>query len=270
MAKCQGSPRRLGDLEGLRGHKFKMERFSGKSMQPWRSPRILARETGLGIMVLLVYLGVSMLSRGQQGVAMAHARQLLALERGLGIFLEPYIQGAVAGTFGAWLLGEFYLLAHPLITLGFIAGLFLSSSKDYVRIRNIFIVFSLLSFLVYFLYPAAPPRLLPDSGIVDLVEGSGAVDYDEGVMKFLMGLVDPYAAMPSVHFGYSLIVGVFIFLSLSRRALGLIGLGYPVVMLLSVAATGNHFLVDCIASVFVLALGVFIVDKVKMPGLAGP
>jgi len=223
-------------------------------MRPWHNPRIVLKEMALGTVVLLSYLGVSALSQGRGDLAIFHAKQLITLERSLGIFVEPALQAAVGNGLLAWALSEFYLLAHPLITLGFIVGLFLSGRDEYPRVRNLFVTFSLVSFAIYLLYPAAPPRMVPESGMDDLVEGSGTVDYERGVMRYLMQLVDPYAAMPSVHFGYSLIVGGSIFLASRRKTLRILGPAYPAIMLVSVAATGNHFLVDCLASI-ILVLG---------------
>ncbi len=230
-------------------------------MRPWHNPRIVLKELALGVVVLLSYLGVSALSQGRGDLAIFHARQLIALERSLGIFVEPALQRAVGVGLWAWILSEFYLLAHPLITLGFIVGLFVSGRDEYPDVRNLLVTFSLLSFAIYLLYPAAPPRMVPESGMNDLVEGSGTVDYERGVMKYLMRLVDPYAAMPSVHFGYSLIVGGFFLLALRRKPLRILGPAYPAVMLVSVAATGNHFLVDCLASVLVVLTSKVVADR---------
>ncbi len=208
----------------------------------------------------MAYVAVSVLSKGQEGLAVSHSQDIIHLERSLGLYVEPWLQSWVNGSVVGWLLSEFYLLAHPLITLGFIVGLFLSSARSYPRIRNIFVAFSLISFATYLVYPAAPPRMVPGSGLHDLVEQSGAVSYDRAVMRYLMLLVDPYAAMPSVHFGYSLIVGGFLFTTSRRRSIRILGLSYPSVMLFSVASTGNHFISDCAASVPLLLLSILMVD----------
>ena len=129
--------------------------------------------------------------------------------------------------------------------------------------RNLLLAFSLISFLIYFLYPLAPPRIMDEYGFVDTLDETPGVSYETG---FLSGLMNLYAAMPSVHIGYSLIVGGFIYLKSRRLLFRLLGPAYPALMLFVVTSSANHLLIDCIVSVPLLIFTVLIIGKVDLPG----
>ena len=70
----------------------------------------------------------------------------------------------------------------------------------------------------------------------------------------LGALYNPFAAVPSLHFGYALIVGIVLATLAERRWVRVVGAVYPLVMLLVIVATGNHFVFDAaLGAVVVLA-----------------
>jgi cytochrome bd-type quinol oxidase subunit 2 len=180
---------------------------------------------------------------GDERVALRHARDVISLERSLHIFVEGPIQHAalaVPGLIGT--LGFAYLTLHLSLTGGLLLWLHRRRPAAYPLVRTTLLLASALAVIGYLVFPTAPPRL-SDVGILDAVSGR-QVDLNTGLVS---SLYNPYAAVPSMHVGYALIVGT----SIARHAPHLItrlaGLAYPPLVLLVIVATGNHFLVDAAA-----------------------
>jgi hypothetical protein len=176
-------------------------------------------------------------------VALHHAQDVISLERSLHIFVEESVQRAalaVPGLMGT--LGCAYLTLHLSLTGGQLFWLHRRHPAAYPVVRTTLLLASALALIGYVVFPTAPPRL-SDVGIADPLSG-GHVDLNKGLVS---SLYNPFAAIPSMHVGYALIVGA----SLARYAPHLItrvaGLAYPPVVLLVIVATGNHFFVDAAA-----------------------
>ncbi len=103
----------------------------------------------------------------------------------------------------------------------------------------------------YVLFPAAPPRLA-GQGFSDTVTTSTGLNLSSDVLG---ALYNPFAAVPSLHFGYALIVGVAIAAIARNRVVRVLGALYPVLMLLIIVATGNHFVFDAALGAVVVVAG---------------
>ena len=101
------------------------------------------------------------------------------------------------------------------------------------------------------LYPVAPPRLA-GLGFVDTVTKNAKVNLSSDLLG---SLYNPFAAVPSLHFGYALLVGVTVGLVARNRLARLIGWSYPVVMLLVIVGTGNHFFFDAAGGAVAIGVG---------------
>lgn len=221
------------------------------------------KELVVACILLLAYFSANFGSSERREVAMAHFRELASVEKQLGIFVELDLQRLVLGTPLVAFVNIFYALFHSIIVLGFAVTLFITGRDEYPRARNLLLAFSLMSFLIYFLYPAAPPRMMGEYGFVDTLDQTPGVSYETG---FLSGLMNPYAAMPSVHIGYSLIVGGFVYLKSRGRLFRFLGPVYPALMLFVVTSSANHLLIDCIVSVPLLLFTILIVDRADLSG----
>ncbi len=224
--------------------------------------RAWPREIFFLALVFSAYFGVSFAASDRAALAMDHCRDLIALERSLGIFVELGIQQAVLGTPVAALLDPFYTYIHSAITICLLAGMFLSGHERYAYVRNVFVVFSLISFLIYFVYPSAPPRMMEEYGFVDTADQGPSSSQTD----LLRQVMNPYAAMPSVHFGYSIIVAGSAIALFKRDLLTVPGVVYPALMIFVLTASANHLLIDCIASVPVLLASFLLVDRFDLAG----
>ena len=106
-------------------------------------------------------------------------------------------------------------------------------------VRTTLIVSTALALAGYVLYPAAPPRLA-GIGFSDTVTTHTGLNLSSDLLG---SFYNPLAAVPSLHFGYALIVGVALVALARRRWVRVLGAAYPAFMLFDIVATGNHFLV---------------------------
>jgi hypothetical protein len=119
---------------------------------------------------------------------------------------------------------------------------------NYPRIRTTVALFTGISLLIQ-LITVAPPRLLASTGMVDT-----AVQYGQSVYAWNGGFdADEFSAMPSVHVGWAVIVAIAV-ITVSRNRWRWLAAAYPVLTLLVVVVTANHFWLDGIAAGLLVAL----------------
>jgi hypothetical protein len=178
---------------------------------------------------------------GQTAVAFDHARSLVDAERGLGLFFEPSFQHWALGM--PWLveIGNWaYVNTHFVVTTTFLIWLYLARNSAFYFVRNMFVIAMGLALVGYLVYPAAPPRLLPEWGFTDTV--TNAVGADQAHTASV--LFNPYAAMPSMHVGFALMVAIPAIRLVRVRALRAAWAVYPAFVTFVVVVTANHFWID--------------------------
>jgi hypothetical protein len=186
------------------------------------------------------------------GVAREHTDGIVALERHLHLFGERTIQRAAH-----WvpalptLLGIAYIALHFLGTAAFLIWLHRTHPERFPIVRNTLIGATGFALSIYLLYPVAPPRLA-GLGFVDTVTHNAKVNLSSDLLG---SLYNPFAAVPSLHFGYALLVGVTVGVLAKGRIARAIGWSYPVVMLLVIVATGNHFFFDAAGGALAIGIG---------------
>lgn len=175
----------------------------------------------------------------------ADARRLIDLERTLHVFIEPSIEAWVRQHAG-WAMAAAdwtYLNAHFAVTVAALAFIYVRRHDAYLPVRNAFLIAMALALVGYALYPTAPPRLLPAFGFTDPVRRFTGLDIDHGAASVLL---NPYAAVPSMHVCFALMVAVPMARLVRGRLSRLLWLAYPVLITLVVVATGNHYLADVV------------------------
>ena len=194
---------------------------------------------------LVVLYGLYEVVRGAGGenveTAMSHTADIVAVEQALGVYVERGVQHAFEGIpFAPALLGLLYVLLHFAGTTVALVWIHRRHRERFPLVRTTFVAATALALVGYVFFPAAPPRLA-ELGFSDTVTSSTGLDLSSDLLG---ALYNPFAAVPSLHFGYALIVGVALVTIARRRAVRIAGALYPVAMLLIIVATGNHFFVD--------------------------
>jgi PAP2 superfamily len=180
----------------------------------------------------------------------AHAHRVVALERSLHLFVESNVQRAVQTLPGlASLLGLAYLTLHLTVTAGVLLWVHRRRPEGFPFLRTALLLASGLALVGFLVYPTAPPRLA-GVGIVDTVSTSH-VDLNRGLVS---SLYNPYAAVPSMHIGYALLVAGALLRHGRRLRVRAIGALYPPFVVLVIVATGNHFFLDAAAGALVAGL----------------
>lgn len=204
------------------------------------------------------------LSEGSVLPAFAHARDVVSLERSLGVFTELDVQRWALHRHWALEVADFtYFHAHFVITVAFMFWLYLRRNQHYYFIRNAVFVADAIALVGFTVFPTAPPRMLTDLGFTDTLDRYASISNYSGPVA---ALANPFAAVPSIHTCYALIIGVSCFFLVRHRALGLTWLCYPALIVFSIVATGNHFWTDAFlgAMLACLALGTaWLIERIR-------
>lgn len=206
-----------------------------------RGPLDAARQWLLFGAAYYLYRLVRGLVDGHPNIAYAHARAIVHLERELHAFIEVDVQRwSVANSFFIHVANWMYVNSHFVVTTSFLIWLYISRNHAYYFVRNMFCIAMLFALIGYVVYPTAPPRFLPEWGFTDTVEDL----FGAGASRTAGVLYNPYAAIPSMHVAFALMVAVPAVQLVRNRLLKVVWALYPLVVTWVVIATGNHFWFD--------------------------
>ena len=178
---------------------------------------------------------------GQASAAFENARALVDVERALGLFFEPGLQDWAQQT--EWVITAanwMYVNSHFVVTTTFLIWLYLARNHAYYYVRNMFIVAMVLALAGYMAFPTAPPRFLPEWGFSDTVAGF----VSQSAQNSANVLYNPFAAVPSMHVGFALMIAVTAIRLVSNPLLKVFWALYPGAVTLVVVVTANHFWLD--------------------------
>jgi membrane-associated phospholipid phosphatase len=181
---------------------------------------------------------------GQGSVALANGHAIISLEKATGTFVEPSIQSLFTGS-GALMdaANWIYMNAQFTVNLLFLAFIYVYRNEIFYFVRNMFFVSMGIALIVHLAVPVAPPRLFPQYGFVDTVHKFAHVNQDTGAVSLF---VNPYAAVPSMHMCFALLVGATGFRLTRRWLLRALAISYPLLVLAVIVITGNHFFFDAV------------------------
>jgi len=237
----------------------------GPRANPTASRRALGLRWWREVLYIVAFYIVYSVVRNMQGSAsvskahaLSHARSLIDVERWLHIFNERAVQKGFLDYHGFiefWNL--FYGTFHFFVTIGALLWLFRRFPERYPRWRNALACTTAVALVGFALYPLLPPRLLPASfGFVDTLRVYGSLwSFDSGAMHKIS---NQYAAMPSLHFGWSAWCALVLVSTLPRTWMKVIAALYPFATTFSIVVTANHYWLDAVVAtvLFVFALGV--------------
>lgn len=219
----------------------------------------IARESVLLIGAVFAYFAVRAVTEGSQNQALRNAERVMSLERSLGFFWEPTWQAAIESSHLMVSLANWaYIYGHwPVIT---VVAIWLAASRPgtYRLMRNAFLVSGAIGLVIFVSFPTAPPRLTE-------LEITDTVTLYSNAYRVLQppSMVNQYAAVPSLHFGWNLLIGLAVVHVATNWPARLFGLVMPVVMFLAIVLTGNHFIFDGIAGAAVALTGLGIAYGIR-------
>jgi membrane-associated phospholipid phosphatase len=203
-----------------------------------------------------LYRLVRGMTDGKVAEAFDNARRLIGIERGLGLFVEPAVHAWAQGSAlvidaASWM----YVNSHFAITTLTLAFIYLRRNASFYFIRNMFMVAMGIALVLYAAYPTAPPRFMPEWGFSDSVarftgltgEGSSAD-----------ALYNPFAAVPSMHVAFALMLAVPMASIARRRWVKALWLLYPLLVTFVVVATANHWWFDAFTGALTAAVAALV------------
>jgi PAP2 superfamily len=226
-----------------------VDSINGRLPRGWGD---LVRQFALFLLCYQGYQVVRGIADGKDAVALANAQHVIHLERSLGAFFEPGLQQTFLNH--QWVIelaNWMYLNSHFVVTTTFLAWLYLFRNEHFNFVRNMFLVAMGLALVGYLVYPTAPPRLVPGAGFTDTVASFTNTSQDSHGVGLL---VNPYAAVPSMHIAFALMIAVP-GAALSRLAWTRAWWSaYPLLVLFVIVVTANHFWFDAAAGAAVACL----------------
>lgn len=223
------------------------------------------REVLLIGVAYMAYEVVRSFSSGRALDALANTEIVVRVERGLGIFAELNVQVAILGWQGvADLLSLWYFWGHFPLIVSLAIWMFVRHRADYLWARNAIFAAGAIALVVYLTFPVAPPRLLPGAGFVDTLRDAFALQYDDS------SLVNQFAALPSMHQGFAIIIGVALYRVIGGRRGTALLIALPALMFVTIVATGNHWFLDAVLGALVTVVAMFFASRVERYGLPLP
>jgi hypothetical protein len=243
--------------------------------------------------------GSATLAEGDQPVhAFDNARHVIALEKTIGLFHEQTIQRWFLDTPWIPFFNIFYGTAHFIVTLGVLVWLFITRRSWFHRWRTMLMATTVVGLIGFATFPLMPPRLFnaeprvncyedeaaksveapkpcyrygggelaradgePDYHFVDtLREVGGLWSFDS---KELDSVSNQYAAMPSLHIGWSVWCAIVLWRFAKRRTTRILGVIYPFVTLTAIVATANHYIIDAGGAFVALAVGYLVAAGIE-------
>jgi PAP2 superfamily len=238
----------------------------------WFVSSSASREVALLAAVYALYSVTRRVSVGGAGAAAANGRHVLHLERRLGFAPEQWLNHGLSGRAFLALPADYaYATLHYVVTPVVLVWLWRARPAAYLSARRTLMAATLMGLVGFALLPLAPPRMLP--GFTDtmaLFGDSGwwgtAASAPEGLGSF----TNQFAAMPSLHVGWAIWCGAVLARYAQRMWVRRLAVAYPVMVVLVVLSTANHYLLDAVAGLAVLLAG-FALSRVAVRlGLLSP
>lgn len=224
-----------------------------------QTARDAVRELLLVASLFLVYKFGRGISGNEDAKAFANAKEVLTLQQDLRLPDESVVQH--------WFMqsdalitaaNKYYAFVHFPITVAFLLWLWIRHRDHYKWIRNLLVIMTGIALVIHILVPLAPPRMMP--GFVDTGMQDGSSPYSGVGAK----IANQYAAMPSLHFGWALVVAIGVMAVWCnrdplRRAGSRLIWFHPAITLLVVVVTANHYWLDAFVATILLAIAMVIV-----------
>ncbi len=217
--------------------------------KPGRTVRAIATELAIVATVYLLYAAGRRVTSDSNAVALHHARWVLEFERDAGLAIERTIQSWVSGSrVVIGMLNRFYVGVHFPATIAFLVWAYARHNATYRRIRIWFVSVTLSALVIHLAYPLAPPRMMP--GFVDTLHVFGPNIYPKNTAE---SVANQFAAMPSLHFGWALMVAIGIIV-IHRSRWRYLALLHPTITFFAIVATANHYVLDAMIAAGLLTI----------------
>lgn len=209
------------------------------------------RQVGFIALAILLYFGVRGSTQGEVEIAIKNGLDVLAFEQRLGVDFEAWAQGLIIDRgrlvdVANWI----YIWGHWPVIAATLIWLHRTRRYEFLILRNAMFISGAVGLVIFATYAVAPPRLL-DVGLDDTVTQLS------NSYRILQppALVNKYAAIPSLHVGWNLLVGIALYRASSRSIVRAFAIASPILMSVAVVVTANHYFIDGILGSALALLG---------------
>jgi hypothetical protein len=230
------------------------------------APRLLSavREIALLSSVFVFYELGRHLVRHRAGLAFSDADTILSVERTLPLPSEAWLQNLMLHSEPLTRAANvFYVSVHFPATVAFLVWMWVCRPQAYTWARSVLVTVTMVALLLHVTFPLAPPRMLPHEGFVDTMAVYGPSAYGGSTQT----VTNQFAAMPSLHAAWAIVVGLALVTVLGTRWRWAAAL-HPVITVLVVVATANHYWLDVLAAGALVLLALLVHGF--LPAAGGP
>lgn len=214
--------------------------------------------------MFVFYRAGRLLTSDRRSAAFANAREVWHIERRLHLPMEQDVQGWLMHSARlVELANTYYAVVHFPATVAFLIWMFLRRPTHYFWVRRTLIMLTAASLVVHIAFPLAPPRMRPDLGFVDTGAIFGPNVYGPPEIG---SIANQFAAMPSLHIGWAMLVAIGL-IAATRSRWRWFWLAHPILTILVVVGTANHWWLDGIVALLLLggALAISVgVDRTRL------
>jgi len=185
----------------------------------------------------------SLVFADSQATALSNAGNIISLEQSLGLFWEPQWQqwAITSANFLVVFFNWAYIVTFGPIIITTALILYFANRARYRYYRNVVLLSFAFALVAFMLFPLAPPRMMAGH-FVDTIKAFGPVFY---ASRDFANFYNPYAAMPSLHFSWTVMFGI-LFLRTPNKWVRILGVIYPTMTLFAITITANHYIMDAI------------------------
>lgn len=223
----------------------------------------LLRELLLVVGLFLVYKFGRLLANGHTGEAFRNAHRVWDAERTLRLPGEGHVQDLLLHSETlVHIANTYYATVHFPATLLFLVWLYLRRPRHYLWTRRVLAVLTAAALVLHLAFPLAPPRLLDATRLVDTAQVYGPSVY--GAAPEADSMANQFAAMPSLHFGWALMLAVGL-VAATRSRRRWLWLLHPLLTLLVIVGTANHYWLDAIVAAALLGIALAVIRPPRAP-----
>lgn len=229
---------------------------------PWQrlsGVRAGVRELVFVTLLYVAYTSSRLLASNDMGEAKQRARQILSIERAVGLDIEGHLNRFFLDHDLIGLLGCYwYSTAHYILTLVVLVWLYFRGRDRYLPARRALMVGTVLALALYLMLPTAPPRFFPHlyHDVLLLHADHGWWGADASAPKGMGHLTNELAAFPSLHCGWSLWVAIVVWRNVRSWTIRILACLSAATTAVVVIGTGNHWTLDVIVGWIVVIAGV--------------
>lgn len=219
----------------------------------------------LVVLAVVSYFLIRGLMSTSHAVAVDHAHRLVDIERWLGVAVEADIQRwAESQPYLMPVMNSIYIYAHWPVVAGTLGWLLWRHREAFTVYRTALVLSGLIGMVFFMTIPMAPPRFLPELGFVDTIMR----DTESYRVLQPTSFTNQYAAMPSLHVGWNLLMGIAIYRHTSYVGWKIFAVVMPLAMYAATIFTANHFVLDGVVGASITVVALMLANRYRRGGRA--